>query len=256
MAILPASGYLSDDARTEAEMKSALETQRDYIAQIVGGAPPTELVIDSGGTLAAPTQHTHSMDTYVDAASDNLDHIPVTNLPDGSFLALWIENPARKITVRHAQGGTGQIYLKGIIPNHYEMNSPGQILVVQRRGLYWYEHLRHGREVRHQVGVGDAPSFQGNWSGALYYTKDSDQIVHVTGSISNSVAINALDIIVTLPQGWAPSAADIPYAVCPTLVAGQFVSLLVVGSDLSVLNENVTTEPGASILMNFFYLAT
>ena len=47
MATLPATGYLSDSARTEAEMQTALEAQRDYLSQIPASAE-VQLTISAG----------------------------------------------------------------------------------------------------------------------------------------------------------------------------------------------------------------
>jgi hypothetical protein len=107
MSDLPSSGYLENDARTEGEMKQALEDVRDVIEELVGGDAESELTISSGSIT--PTGSCHSVDTEGDAGSDYLDNILQTNTPDGRFLFLHPEDNARTVVVRDSQGGAGQI---------------------------------------------------------------------------------------------------------------------------------------------------
>lgn len=63
-----------------------------------------EVTIDSGGAIVI-TGSNHTVDTYLDAASDNLDTITTTG--DGYNLSLRIANASRVVTVRH---NIGNIY--------------------------------------------------------------------------------------------------------------------------------------------------
>lgn len=67
----------------------------------------SELTLDAIGAIV-PTQHLHTVDTYEDAASDNLDTITNTNTL--SWIVLRAENDGRTVVVRHNQGN---IWLQG-----------------------------------------------------------------------------------------------------------------------------------------------
>ena len=97
MADLPASGYFSDGARTNAEMKAALEAQRDVIFEMLGGSAQTELTIAAGSVT--PTAAAHTIDTEGDAASDDLTHLVYDNHPEGRLLLIRAEDAARTVVV-------------------------------------------------------------------------------------------------------------------------------------------------------------
>jgi len=67
----------------------------------------SELTLDADGAIV-PTQHLHTVDTYEDAASDDLTTI--TNTNGISWVVLHPANDARTVVVKH---NTGNIWLQG-----------------------------------------------------------------------------------------------------------------------------------------------
>ena len=103
MATLPADIYVNDNARTEGEMKQALEDFRDIFAQMIGGGLDEEsLVISSGNVI--PTRGRIVVDTEGAAGSDDLVTVSATNFPDGSLLLIRQENAGRYVTLKHGVG--------------------------------------------------------------------------------------------------------------------------------------------------------
>lgn len=109
MADLPANDYISQITRTQGEARTFFEQQRDFIAQLPGAQPASELNIVAGAIT--PDRAAHTVDTQGNAATDNLDRANLTNLPEGSQLTLKAANSARTVVIRHAQGGDGQFLL-------------------------------------------------------------------------------------------------------------------------------------------------
>lgn len=143
MSVLPASGYISNAARTNAEQKLALEEVRDAVAESLGGAARSELTI-SGGAIVPPDGSgggVHTIDTEGNAASDDLTNITTTNTPEGRILLLQAENVARVVTAKNAAGGAGQITMQD--SSDFVFRSLNDWLMVQRRSTDWVELARH-----------------------------------------------------------------------------------------------------------------
>ena len=138
MSTLPGSGYFSDGARTQDEMKAALDSQRNVIAEMPGGSVESTLTIASGTVI--PTVGSHAIDTEGAAASDNLDYITYTNMPDGRLLLIHSVNSARVVVVRHAQGGAGQIVLQS--GTDLSLRDSNEYLMLSRIGSNWVEVFR------------------------------------------------------------------------------------------------------------------
>ena len=155
MSTLPASGYLSNSARTAGEMKAALDDLRDVVAQLPGGTTDTELTIASGSVT--PTLGHHRIDTEADAATDDLSNIVQTNFPDGSMILIRAENTARDVVVKHNAGGAGEILLRGGID--FTMDELNYLLILIRRGTTWVEVTRRGPYTK--ITTGDATGEEG-----------------------------------------------------------------------------------------------
>ncbi|MBT6406740.1 MAG: hypothetical protein HOK06_03985, partial [Rhodospirillaceae bacterium] len=113
MTDMPAIGYLSDDARTGGEQKQAFEDIRDVIAELPGGSAEIELTI-SGGAISIPVRSTViKIDTEADAAADDLDTIGQGNSRDGQVIIVRPVDAGRVVTLKHGNGGTGQMLLTG-----------------------------------------------------------------------------------------------------------------------------------------------
>ncbi len=132
------------------------------LSHIVGGAESSELTINSG--MVTPTRAVHSVDTELDAATDDLANIVPTSL-SGRFLIIRPENASRDVVVKHAAGGDGQVNLADAAD--FTMADTTTWLMLERRGTSpssaWYEVARHygnaKAAARTHLGVGTA-SFQ------------------------------------------------------------------------------------------------
>ncbi len=142
MSTLPAAGYIENAARTHAEIKAALESMRDIMAEGIGGEARAELTIASGSVTPAEGSGggVFRIDTEGNAASDTLDTIAQTNTRDGQIIAIMAENVSRVVTVNHAAGGSGQILLYD--SNDFVFASTSSVLFLQRRSTDWVELFR------------------------------------------------------------------------------------------------------------------
>jgi len=135
MSVLPVTGYLSNAARTEGEMKTALEDVRDVVAELLGGSIETELTIATGSVT--PTGAVHSIDTESDAASDDLANIVQTNQPDGRLLLIHANDGARDVVLKHSAGGAGQMILQGAAD--FTLDTTDKWVLFKRTGTNWEE---------------------------------------------------------------------------------------------------------------------
>src|SRR5262245_58807228 len=133
-----ADGYISDNQRTEGEVKVVLEDIRELFVEALGGAARTTLTIASGSVT--PTIGTHAVDTEGAASTDDLTNIAQTNTPDGRLLLITAANTARTVVVKHAAGGTGEIQM--VSAADFSMDEIDMWLVLQRVGTVWKEVLR------------------------------------------------------------------------------------------------------------------
>jgi len=101
------------NAATTAAVQTEFEDQRDFISTMLGGAARTELTIGSGTTTPAVRDHggIFTVDTESDAASDDLDTIANTNIGDGQLIMLAAETGSRVVTLKHGDGGTGEMIM-------------------------------------------------------------------------------------------------------------------------------------------------
>lgn len=106
--------------------------------QLPGAEAFSELTISGG--VVVPTGCAHTVDTEADASSDFLDKIQVTNMRSGSLLILRPQNVAHAVTMRHMQGGSGQLYLGS--QGSYVLNQSNSAIVLQLVGTIWYELMR------------------------------------------------------------------------------------------------------------------
>ena len=139
MVDLPAQGEISDNARTEGEIKTILENIRDFIEQLFGGNAEGAYTIASGVVTPIRTG-AFTVDTESAAASDNLDTIATTNFAAGSVLIVRQLNAARDVTVRHLQGGSGQIQLAD--GANFNLAETDVRLVLMLVGTTWVEMER------------------------------------------------------------------------------------------------------------------
>jgi len=210
---VPASGtFNADDDLTQGELRQALEDGRNVLAEIAGSGDASgeqALTIASGViTPAAGRSRFLRIDTQGAAATDDLDTIAQTNVPDQAFVFLAIADPSRVVVVKHLAGGTGQISLSGAID--LQLNQTTQVLWLKRNGSSFVEIGRFGREKEHTVGAGGEPAFSGSWSSStgLRFWKDENGVIRINGSAQHPNLTTASPVIFTLPVGWRPDATQ------------------------------------------------
>src|SRR5262245_25349294 len=199
MADLPASGYLSDSARTVAEMKTALEDERDFVAQLMGGSAETTLTISSGTVTAS--RGVHAIDTEALAATDDLANILQTNLPDGSFLFVHSANASRDVVLKHSAGGSGQLSIGDSAD--LTLLDPSMFVLFKRTGSLWQEIARfYGNQASAAaaaLGLGDLAVE----NAPLALNKGGTAATSAAGARSN-LGLGALAVLsspLTIPDG-------------------------------------------------------
>jgi hypothetical protein len=123
---------------TPAEAATALNALRDAALQFPGGEAVSELTIASG--VIIPTSGVHTVDTEGNAATDDLTHVQLDNIRDGGLIVLLPESIDRVVTVKHGQGGNGQLMLAG--DDDLALEQVCSAIWLQRRGSYWREITR------------------------------------------------------------------------------------------------------------------
>jgi len=105
---------MQNAVRTVAEMKVAVEAERDVVSILPGGSPRVELTISGGTVTPATRDHggNFTIDTESGAAADDLDTVSLTNIPDGALIWLHAENASRVVTLKHADGSTGEMLMR------------------------------------------------------------------------------------------------------------------------------------------------
>ena len=131
---------LATDTRHQGDnqIRNIKAVLNDVLQRMIGTEAETELTLDTNG-LITPIAGVHSVDTFGDAATDDLEDIAVTNFLDNSFLFLRLENAARVVTVVDS----GNI----VIPDStsFELTDTKQYLLLRRNGANWdvLEQLIH-----------------------------------------------------------------------------------------------------------------
>jgi hypothetical protein len=138
MASFPATGYLSDNARTKGEMKTAFEAFLAKCKALMGGITLTEFTIASGSIT--PTTASITIDTEANAASDDLTNIVTTHHDAGSIITVRNEDAARVVTLKNGAGGAGQMFLRDLAD--CVLSGTTQWVQLIRVGADWYEVCR------------------------------------------------------------------------------------------------------------------
>jgi len=157
MTAFPSVGVLGGSAITTADFQVFIEALVAASKQLPGGPLASNLTI-SGGNIT-PTAAFHRVDTQGAAATDDLDHAVVTNLPAGSILILTTVSSARDVVVRNAIGGSGQ-FLTATGSNFTLLDTSMFIAFVREGSDTWVEVFRsYGNQAsaaRTNLGLGTA----------------------------------------------------------------------------------------------------
>ncbi len=251
MATLPAAGYISNNARSEGEIKVTLEDIRNFIAQQPGGSGETTLTISAGSIT--PTQFAHQVDTEGSGSTDDLTHIAQTNLPNGSLLLIRNVAAGRTVVVKHQAGGTGQIVLKDAAD--FSLLDPADYLLLKRQSTQWEELQRFRRADAFPGGSSGFRLLLDRDSAPVGWTRDTDaalndrmvRIVTGTRTHGGSWTIGGLTMAHThsIPglsvsrDGWGTAGTD---------VAGRLLTNMGSGppSGSTTAANGITTGSGTS----------
>lgn len=139
-----AASYISDNARTEAEVKQWFEDILAITKELPGGIAESTLTLAAG--VVTPTAAMHKVDTEGAASADDLATLATTNHPEGRVILLRAVDAGRVVTVKHNAGGAGQIAL--LSAADLNLNT-AQWLMLKRTGTDWEQVM---------YGPGETPS--------------------------------------------------------------------------------------------------
>lgn len=111
--------------------------------QLPGGRAASQVTISSG--VITPTQAAHTVETEGAASADNLDRIAITGVPNGHRLLLVPHNTGHVVTVRHGQGGAGEMLLAG--GASYTLGGSIKAIEFLLVGSQWLETNRIGEDL-------------------------------------------------------------------------------------------------------------
>lgn len=138
MTAFPLTGTFSNLGLKFGAFRAALTSFLAATKELLGAADEEVQII--GGGLITPSVASVAVDTEAAAPSDDLANIASTNMPAGRFITLRAADPARSVTVKHAAGGSGQVFLAG--EADVVLREASEIVVLQQRGGDWFEALR------------------------------------------------------------------------------------------------------------------
>ena len=147
MATLPAANYLSNAARTEAEMQTALDALRDVVAEIGSTAPTTRTI--SNGTMPVPNSSMALVQSQGVTTVDDLVTITTTGIDQGRIVILRNANTGSsetsgpRISISHGTSA-GQIELAD---NATFVLCAERLIALIYSGNHWVELWRnYGRK--------------------------------------------------------------------------------------------------------------
>ncbi len=141
MATIPVVGHISDNARTEGEVKQDLEDIVAGLRQVPGAAQAEVAKTISGGSITPDGgAGVIVIDTEAAASTDDLTNIIQTNHPDGSCILLRNSNVARFVVLKHAATGAGEMILNRSVD--YVLDDTTKWILLQRRSTQWHEVFR------------------------------------------------------------------------------------------------------------------
>lgn len=130
-------GYISNNSRTQGDVKSALEQMVLFAGEHLGAAAETTLTI-SGNAVTPPTNGGNLFSIDTSGGAGNLDNIVDTNVPDGRLLLIRCANPSgNPVTVRHNQAGSLPILLSNA--TNFTFGSTKEWLLLKRTGSNFEE---------------------------------------------------------------------------------------------------------------------
>lgn len=134
------AGNLSDNARTESELKTGIEAIVSLIKECLGGTDEVAKTIASDAFATDHNACAYNLDTEAAAATDNLATINATNSRVGEILLIRSVSSGRVITVKHSTGN-----ISTVDGADYVLKDPKQFLMLKYKGTTWEEVARTER---------------------------------------------------------------------------------------------------------------
>lgn len=141
-APVPAAGAIGADAVTNAQQETNLENLAEAARRVPGiGAASIPATAISAGSIS-PTLGFVVVDTEGATATDNLDWIDPNAYLEGSIVVVAGASPgSRVVTLRHAQGGTGQFVLQD--GSNFALSNAFGWIALRLAGSAWIELTRN-----------------------------------------------------------------------------------------------------------------
>tara|TARA_Y100001938_G_scaffold145288_2_gene221605 strand:+ start:1063 stop:2463 length:1401 start_codon:yes stop_codon:yes gene_type:complete len=163
MATLPADNYVNQDARTVAEMKTALESMRDVTAE-ASAATPQEQTISAGALSTAPNAPLMKIKSEgwnaTPQVTDTLQTLAATDIDEGRIVILTnaLTATTAAVTVQHDASGSANT-IRTANGASFVLQGTAK-LAIQKQGTSWVEVWRsYGDQTsteRTDLGLGDA----------------------------------------------------------------------------------------------------
>lgn len=112
MTAVPASGYPSNSARTQGQMKTFEENILSILKEVIGVGPKQTLTLSASGQITPVNNcSVYGIDSFNGDPTDNADNFLATNMRDGGLYAFCGADGAHAITMRHNQGASNKFIL-------------------------------------------------------------------------------------------------------------------------------------------------
>lgn len=195
-AAVPAAGDIGDDDVTNADQETNLENLAEAVRRIAGVGVVTagDTVISAG--VATPTLGLVYVDTEGSTATDNLDRIdPGAYLLGSVIIVYGSAAPARIVTLRHMQGGSGQLSLNS--SSNFALSNGFSWIALRLGASIWVEIARgYGTDfaaLRSFIGLGTAATLNnGAVNAATLDGIDSTGFLLAGGTAANSTLFGGL----------------------------------------------------------------
>jgi hypothetical protein len=258
-------GYISNSARTQSDVQSALEQWVLFDDEHLGAQAETTLTT-SGNSITPPAGSGNVFSVDTSGGAGNLDTIVQTNTPDGRLLLIRCANPSgNPVTVRHMQGGSGQLSLFG--GTNFTFTTTHQWLLLKRTSALWEQIMPAYGDSQSAaqafLGLGTAALVNTGTSGSNVPTNtqaaglyaalsgSTSQAFNVANSPTSQNAVNKT----TADSTYAPIAGNsaATFSVADPTSAHHAVSLQYGNSNFYKANRYVTSPQtfGASGSYNF-----
>lgn len=195
-AAVPAAGAIGDDDVTNAEQETNLENLAEAVRRMPGvGEASIAFTPISAGSIA-PTKGIVIVDTEGFAAADNLDWIdPGAYIQNSVVVVTGGNPPSRVVTIRNAQGGTGQFALVG--GGNFALSDTTAWIAFRLVSTVWVEiHRSYGTDFagfRSRIGLGSVATLDdGDVDAATLEGNPASAFLPVAGTAANSTLFAGL----------------------------------------------------------------